>query len=94
MFPRNLPYSYTVTWEWLSKEIAIDEKTVIDVILDPDVVGIDEVMVVAYRIVKKSDYTGSASVVDGDKLVVPGAESVEKSLSGKVSGVSGDYTDW
>ena len=79
-----LIYSYV---GMLSKEIAIDERTVIDVILDPDVVGIDEVMVVAYRIVKKSDYTGSASVVDGDKLVVPGAESVEKSLSGKVSGV-------
>jgi TonB-linked SusC/RagA family outer membrane protein len=70
-----------------SKEITIEGRTVIDVILDPDVVGIEEVMVVAYRTVKKSDYTGSAQVVNGDKLVVPGAESVEKSLAGKVSGV-------
>jgi TonB-linked SusC/RagA family outer membrane protein len=71
----------------LSQEIQIDGRTVINVVLKPDIVGIEEVMVVAYRTVKKSDYTGSAVLVDGNKLVVPGAESVEKSLSGKVSGV-------
>jgi TonB-linked SusC/RagA family outer membrane protein len=71
----------------LSQEILIGGRTVIDVVLDPDIVGIEEVMVVAYRTVKKSEFTGSARVVDGEKLVVPGAESVEKSLSGKVSGV-------
>ena len=71
----------------LSQEIEIGDQEVIDVVLEPDVVGIEEVMVVAYRTVKKADYTGSARVVEGEKLVVPGAESVEKSLSGKVSGV-------
>ena len=80
----TLVYSYVGMH---SKEITIDGRTVIDVILDPDLVGIEEVMVVAYRTVKRSDYTGSAQVVDGAKLVVPGAESVEKSLAGKVSGV-------
>ena len=79
-----LIYSYV---GMLSQEISIDGRTVIDVVLDPDVVGIEEVMVVAYRTVKKSDFTGSAIVVDGEKLIVPGAESIEKSLSGKVSGV-------
>lgn len=79
-----LVYSYV---GMLSQEISIDGRIVINVVLDPDVVGIEEVMVVAYRTVKKSEFTGSARVVDGEKLVVPGAESVEKSLSGKVSGV-------
>src|SRR4030043_198829 len=80
----TLVYSYVCM---LSQEVSIDGRTVIDVVLNPDVVGIEEVMVVAYRTVKKSDFTGSAIVVDGEKLIVPGAESVEKSLSGKVSGV-------
>jgi TonB-linked SusC/RagA family outer membrane protein len=80
----SLVYSYV---GMLSQEIPIDGRTVINVVLDPDIVGIEEVMVVAYRTVKKSDYTGSAVLVDGEKLVVPGAESIEKSLSGKVSGV-------
>jgi TonB-linked SusC/RagA family outer membrane protein len=71
----------------LTQDIPLGDQEVIDVVLAPDVVGIEEVMVVAYRTVKKADYTGSARVVDGEKLVVPGAESVEKSLSGKVSGV-------
>jgi len=71
----------------LTQEFPIGDQEVFNVVLAPDVVGIEEVMVVAYRTVKKADYTGSARVVDGEKLVVPGAESVEKSLSGKVSGV-------
>lgn len=79
-----LVYSYV---GMLSQEIAINGRTVIDVVLNPDIVGIEEVMVVAYRTVKKSEYTGSAVLVDGDKLVVPGAESIDKSLNGKVSGV-------
>jgi TonB-linked SusC/RagA family outer membrane protein len=79
-----LVYSYV---GMLSQEIAINGRTVIDVVLNPDIVGIEEVMVVAYRTVKKSDYTGSAVQVEGNKLVVPGAESIDKSLSGKVSGV-------
>ena len=71
-----LVYSYV---GMLSQEIPIEGRTVINVVLNPDIVGIEEVMVVAYRTVKKSDYTGSAVMVDGEKLVVPGVESVEKS---------------
>ncbi len=70
-----------------SKEIQIGVQTIIDVVLETDAVGIEEVMVVAYSTVKRGDFTGSAQIVDGDKLLVPGAESLEKSLSGKVSGV-------
>ncbi len=69
------------------QEIPVGDKTIIDVILETDAVGIEEVMVVAYSTVKRGDFTGSAQIVDGDKLLVPGAESLEKSLSGKVSGV-------
>jgi TonB-linked SusC/RagA family outer membrane protein len=80
----TLSYSFV---GMLTQEVEIEGRSVIDVILEPDIVGLEEVMVVAYRTVKKSEFTGSARVVDGEKLVVPGTESVEKSLSGKVSGV-------
>jgi TonB-linked SusC/RagA family outer membrane protein len=69
------------------QEIPIADKTVIDVAMETDAVGLEEVMVVAYATVKRGDYTGSAQILDGDKLNVPGAESIEKSLSGKISGV-------
>lgn len=47
---------------------------------------LDEVMVVAYGTVKKSAFTGSATVVDQDKIKSP-AVSFDKSLAGQVSGV-------
>jgi TonB-linked SusC/RagA family outer membrane protein len=70
-----------------TQEVPIGDRTTINVVLETDAVGIEEVMVVAYSTVKRGDFTGSAQIVDGDRLLVPGAESLEKSLSGKVSGV-------
>ena len=60
----------------------------INVIMEPDVIGVDEVMVVAYGTSKKSSFTGSAQKVSSDELVgTSTSESVDKMLSGKVSGV-------
>ncbi|MGC9343919.1 MAG: SusC/RagA family TonB-linked outer membrane protein, partial [Bacteroidales bacterium] len=70
-----------------SQEIEIGDRTKIDVALELDAVGIDEVMVVAYNTIKRADFTGSAQIVEGDELKVPGMESIDKSLAGKVSGV-------
>lgn len=49
--------------------------------------ALDEVIVVAYGTAKKSSFTGSASNVKSESLSVPSVESVDKALSGKVSGV-------
>ncbi len=70
-----------------AKEVEIGDRTQIDVALELDAVGLDEVMVVAYNTIKRADFTGSAQIVDGDELQVPGMESIDKSLAGKVSGV-------
>ena len=56
------------------------------IVLKSDAKLLDEVMVVAYGTVKKSSFTGSAAVVDQEKLKSPAA-SFDKSLAGQVSGV-------
>lgn len=56
------------------------------IVLKSDSKTLDEVMVVAYGTVKKSAFTGSAAVVDNEKLKSPAA-SFDKSLAGQVSGV-------
>ncbi len=62
--------------------------TTVNATLEPDVIGVDEVMVVAYGTSKKSSFTGSAQEVSSDELVgASTSESVDKMLSGKVSGV-------
>ena len=68
-----------------SKEVAI-KKGELKIVMKSDAEVLDEVMVVAYGTVKKSAFTGSATVVDQDKIKSP-AVSFDKSLAGQVSGV-------
>ena len=50
-----------------TKEAPI-QGSVVDVALDPDVIGVDEVMVVAYGTTKKSSFTGSLMLWFGYRL--------------------------
>lgn len=68
-----------------SKEVAI-KKGELKIVMKSDAEVLDEVMVVAYGTVKKSAFTGSATVVDQDKIKSL-AVSFDKSLAGQVSGV-------
>lgn len=68
-------------------EVAIDGRSEVDVILEVDAVGIDEVMVVAYGTAKRASFTGSAENIDADKIENIQATSVSKLLEGATSGV-------
>ena len=68
-------------------EVATDGRTVIDIVLETDAVGIDEVMVVAYGTAKKSSFTGSAETISTDKIDNIQATSVSKMLEGATAGV-------
>jgi TonB-linked SusC/RagA family outer membrane protein len=58
-----------------------------DVILNPDLLGVDEIVVVAYGVTKKESYTGAASVVKSDKLISTPTTSVVKALQANATGV-------
>lgn len=70
-----------------SKEVPIKGKTTIDVILEEDSQSLDEVVVIGYTAKKKGDVTGSVSTVNTEVLEQSGSKNLEKSLSGKVSGL-------
>lgn len=70
-----------------TQEITISGDQPIDVTLDPDVLKMDEVIVIAYGTAKKSSYTGSAQKVSSDQLSATRSESVDKALAGKATGV-------
>ena len=55
--------------------------------LSPTTTVLDEMVVVAYGREKKSEYTGSASVVKADKLQEALVSNVTNALSGKMAGV-------
>ncbi|MCG8411846.1 MAG: SusC/RagA family TonB-linked outer membrane protein, partial [Bacteroidales bacterium] len=68
-------------------EEGINGRSVIDVTLTTDVLGLDEVMVVAYGTAKKASFTGAAQAVSSEKLSNVKVESVDKALAGKISGI-------
>lgn len=70
-----------------SQEVAIPASGKLVVKLDNKENVLDEVMVVAYGTVKKSEYTGSAAVVTSDQLETALVSNVTNALSGKMAGV-------
>ena len=68
-----------------SQEVSIGEDIKIGLLSDSQ--QLDDVMVVAYGTAKKSEYTGSASVVKADQIQDALVSSVTNVLTGKVAGV-------
>jgi S-adenosylhomocysteine hydrolase len=70
------------------QEISAASQSVIDVVLAPQPIGIDEIVVIGYGTIRKSDLTGSVSSVKADDLVKITSVNPEQSLQGKVAGVN------
>lgn len=70
-----------------TREVTLDGQQTIDIILEQDVLGLDEVFVVAYGIQRREAKTGSVGVVGGEKLQNIPETSFDKMLAGKVAGV-------
>jgi TonB-linked SusC/RagA family outer membrane protein len=69
------------------QEIAISGDRSLRVVLEPDLVNIDEIMVVAYGTGKKSTFTGSATVVKNESLEKIRTSNVSQALQGQSSGI-------
>jgi TonB-linked SusC/RagA family outer membrane protein len=72
---------------YTGEEVAIGNRTTIDVSLLPDIKSLSEVVVVGYGTVKKSDLTGSVGSVKEAQLRERPATSLTQALSGKIAGV-------
>ena len=69
------------------REIKVTNAKPLNVILKENEKALDEVIVVAYGVSKKSSFTGSAEMVSSEALKSRPVTEVTKSLDGKVSGV-------
>ena len=72
---------------YISKEITVGNQTIINVALEEDVVGLDEVVVVGYGTTKKSDLTGSVVSVKSDKVLETKSSNFMEGLQGRLAGV-------
>ncbi len=69
------------------QEVEINTEKTIDVVLEPSKISLQEVVVVGYGTMRKSDLTGSVGTVKSDDIMKITAIDPVQSLQGKVSGV-------
>ena len=72
---------------FISQEIPVGGRTVFDVEMEVDVEELEEVVVVGYGTMKKSDLTGAVSSIGGQELRGTITASVDQALQGRVAGV-------
>ncbi len=73
---------------YLTEEVLVKGRTDFNIQLAPDIISLDDVVVVGYGTVKKSDLTGSVASVSGGKLTEMPAVGVDQALQGRAAGVS------
>jgi len=72
----------------LRQEVEIGNQTTINITMRPDMIGVDEVVVVGYGTRMKEELTGAVSTISNEKLQSSSAPSVVSRMQGQVSGVT------
>ncbi|WP_229311822.1 SusC/RagA family TonB-linked outer membrane protein [Larkinella rosea] len=72
---------------YLKQEVAVGNQSTMTVSMAIDNRNLDEVVVIGYGTVRKSDLTGSVAAIKGDKLLDRQANNVAQSLQGRIPGV-------
>lgn len=71
-----------------TQEMSVDGQASLSIALEEDAAGLDEVVVVGYGSVKKSDLTGAVSSVKAEDLPEGSSPNVQSLLAGKVAGLT------
>ncbi|HSV88174.1 MAG TPA: SusC/RagA family TonB-linked outer membrane protein [Bacteroidales bacterium] len=67
--------------------VPVEGRQVVNVTLEPDILGLDEFVVVGYGVQRKSDITGAITSVDAARLRDVPAHNLARALQGKASGL-------
>ncbi len=72
---------------YVQEEVVVGNLSVIDIMLSPDITALEEIVVVGYGTMRKSDLTGAVGQISGDELLRTPSVSVAQSLQGRIPGV-------
>jgi len=72
---------------YLSEEVEIGRRSVINIQLSPDIKTLSEIVVVGYGQQEKKDVTGAMSSVEGEDIVSTPVPDLGTAMQGKVAGV-------
>lgn len=73
---------------YMSKEVPVNNQSVVDVTLQADVKTLNEVLVIGYGTQKKSDLTGSVGTIKEGDIQERQLPSLNQALAGRIAGVS------
>lgn len=77
---------------YTSVEVPVGTRSVVSTSLAASEVGLDEIVVIGYGTVKKSDLTGSVASIRGDVMRDVPASNISQALQGRISGVDMSQT--
>jgi TonB-linked SusC/RagA family outer membrane protein len=70
-----------------TQEIGVGSRSVIDVILEPEMISIESVVVMGYSTKRKNEITSAVSTITADKLMDVTSNDIGTMLQGKISGI-------
>lgn len=73
---------------YVSREVVVGSQTTINLSMSPDVQSLEEVVVVGYGTVKKSDLTGAVASVGAESISRTNPVQAARALQGQVAGVN------
>ncbi len=80
-----LAYSYV---GYTTEEVLVGDRTVIDIVMLPDVTALEEIVVIGYGEQKKSLTTGAISSVKAEELQTVSNGRIDQALQGRTPGVN------
>ncbi|RIH63968.1 SusC/RagA family TonB-linked outer membrane protein [Mariniphaga sediminis] len=86
----NIPENATLVFSFVGmrmQEVVVGDKKRIDVEMQDETIGIDEVVAVAYGVQKKTSVTASVSSLKAEEIASEPVSNLTNSLGGKLSGV-------
>lgn len=87
----NVPANATLKISYVGykeQKVAVGSKNVINIVMQEDNQTLDELVVVGYGVVKKSDLTGAVGSIHSDDIVAKGATNLAGGLQGSIAGVN------
>ena len=76
-----------------TKTVSVAGKTSVNVTMEDEATGLNDVVVIGYGSVRKKDLTGSVATVKGGELNKVPTPNIAEALTGKLSGVNVTTTD-
>ncbi len=75
-----------------TQEVAVEGRTRVDVVMETEVTGLDEVIVVGYGTTTRASFVGSSSTVKAQDIEAKPVSSFDKSLQGMATGLLASTT--